>query len=109
MIFSSKTQEKSVSGGLVSPIILENVCHSDQDVSIAGPSSAKSPRIENNFLESLRASLKEQINSEVKNLRVEIQREMLRLLKPKTGENVRENADEQLEKNEEFLHSYKIC
>ena len=87
----------SVSEGLVSPIILENVCHSDQDVNIAGPSSAKSPRSENSFLENLKASLKEEITSEIKILLVESQKEMLRLLKPKTGENVRGNADEEPE------------
>ena len=65
---------KSVSEGVVSPIILENVCHSVQDAGIAGPSSAKSPRIENRLLESLRSSLKEEITSEFKNLLVESQK-----------------------------------
>ena len=88
---------ESVSEGLVSPIILENVCHSDQDASIAVPSSEKSPRIENNFLENLRASLKEEITSEIKNHLVESLKEMFRLLKPKTGENARKIADEELE------------
>ena len=45
---------ESVSEGLVSPIVLENVCQLDQDASIAGPSSAKSPMVENSFLENLR-------------------------------------------------------
>ena len=75
-----------VSEGLVSPISIENVCHRNQDVSIAGPSRPKSPRIENSLLESFRASLKEEITSEIKHLLVESQREMLKLLKPKTGE-----------------------
>ena len=65
----------------------------NQDVSIAEPSRPKSPRIENGFLESLGASLKEEITSEIKSLFVESQREMLKLLKPKTGENVRENIE----------------
>ena len=88
---------ESVSEGLVSPIISENVCHSEQDAGIAGPSSAKSPRIENSLLESLRASLKEEIPSEIKNLLVESQKERLKLLKPETGENVRENLGEEPE------------
>ena len=83
-----------VSEGLVSPILVQNNCHLDQDASIAGPSRPKSPRIENSFLESLRSSLKEEIPSEIKSLLVESQREMLKLLKPKAGENVRENIEE---------------
>ena len=86
-----------VSEGLGSPILVENVCHLDQDASIAGPSRPKSPRIENSFLESLRASSKEEITSENKSLLVESQREMLKLLKSKTGENVREKIEEETE------------
>ena len=56
---------------------------------MAGPFRPKSPRIEGSLLENLRASLKEEITSENKNLLVESQREMLRLLKPETRENVR--------------------
>ena len=44
---------KSVREGLVSPVVVENVCHLGQDAIIAGPCSAKSPRIENSFLENL--------------------------------------------------------
>ena len=82
---------------LVSPIVLENVCQPEQDVCIASPSIAKSPRVENSFLESLRASLKEEITSEIKSLLIESQKELLRLLRTKTGENVRENFDEEQE------------
>ena len=74
-----------------------NVCHLNQDVSIAGPSRPKSPRIENSFIESLRPSLKEEKTSEIKRLLVESQREMMKLLKPKTGENVREKIEEETE------------
>ena len=70
---------ESVSEGFVSPVVVENSCPLDQDVSIAGLSKPKSPKIEGSFLESLRASLKEEITSEIKNLLVESQREMLRL------------------------------
>ena len=45
----------------------------------------------------MRASLKEEVTSEIKSLLVESQREMLKLLKPKTGENVRENIEEETE------------
>ena len=45
----------------------------------------------------MRAPLKEEISSELKNLLAESQREFLKLLKPKTGENVRENAEEEPE------------
>ena len=85
---------KSVSEGFVSPIVVENPCLLDQDVSVAGPSKPKSPRIEGSFLENLRASLKEEITSEIKNLLVESQREVLKLLKPETRENMRENTED---------------
>ena len=79
---------ESVSEGFVSPIVVENSCLPNQDVSVAGPSKPKSPWIEGSFLESLRASLKEEITSEIKNLLIESQKEMLKLLKPETRENV---------------------
>ena len=89
--------DRNVSEGFVSPIIAENSCSSNQDVEVAGPSRPKSPRIENSFLENLRASLKEEITSEIKNLLIESQKEMLELLKPKTRENIRDNFDEETE------------
>ena len=64
---------ENVSGGF-SRIVVENTCFSAQDVSTAGPSKPKSPRIENSLLESLRASLKEEITSEIKNLLIEFQK-----------------------------------
>ena len=64
---------ESVSEGFVSPIVVDNSCPLEQDVSVACPSRPKSPRIENSFLESLRASLKEEITSEIKNLLIESQ------------------------------------
>ena len=76
---------------------MENSCPLDRDVSIAGPSKPKSPRIENSLLESLRASLKEEITSEIKHFLIESQKEMLKLLKPETRENVRENVEEEME------------
>ena len=64
---------------------------------MAGPSRPKYPRIEGSLLEDLRASLKEEIISEIKNLLVESQREMLRILKPETRENVRKNNEKETE------------
>ena len=64
---------ESVSEGVVSPIVVENPCFSDQDVSIAGPSKPKSPRIENSFSENLRDSLKEEKTSEIRSLLIESQ------------------------------------
>ena len=84
-----------MSEGLVSQKVVENVCNLGQDASIAGPSSAKSPRIENSFLENLRASLKEEKTSEIKKFLVYSLRDMLKLLKHKTGENVREKVEEE--------------
>ena len=83
---------ENVSEGFVSPVIVENSCHLDQEVDVTGPSKPKSPRIESSFLESLRTSLKEEITSEIKNLLVESQKEMLRLFKAETRDNVRESA-----------------
>ena len=64
---------------------------------MAGPSRPNSPRIENSLKERLRASLKEEITSEIKNLLIESQKEMLKLLKPETRENARGNFDEETE------------
>ena len=100
---------ESVSEGFVSPIVVDNSCPLEQDVSVVGPSRPKSPRIENSLLEGLRASLKEEITSEIKYLLIESQKEMLKLLRPETRENARENTEQEKgsrKRNEEFLHSY---
>ena len=88
---------ENVSEGFVSPVIIGNSCSSEQDVGVAGPSNPKSPRVENSLLENLRVSLKEEITSEIKNLLIESQKEMLKLLKPTTRENVRESVAEEIE------------
>ena len=88
---------ENVNESLASPIVVENHCFPDQDLNIAGPSRPKSLRVENSLLESLRASLKEEITSEIKSLLIESQKEMLKLLKPRTGENMRENTEEEME------------
>ena len=89
--------DRNVSEGFVSPIVMGNPWSSNQDVEVAGPSRPKSPRIENSLLENLRASLKEEITSEIKNLLIESQKEILELLKPKTREDIRDNFDEETE------------
>ena len=88
---------ENVSEGFISPVEIRNPCLPNQDVDDAGPSEPKSSRVENSFLESLRTSLKEEITSEIKNLLIESQREMLKLLKPETRGNVRENVEEEIE------------
>ena len=89
--------DKDVSEGFISPIVVENPCSSNQDVDVSGPPRPKSPRIENSFLESLRASLKDEITSEIKALLAESQREMLKLLKPETRGSSKENTEEEVE------------
>ena len=88
---------ENVSESLISPIGVGNPCSLNQDDEVAGPSRPKSPRIENSLFESLRTSLKEEITSEIKNLLVESQKEMLKLLKPETRGNIRENTEEEVE------------
>ena len=64
---------------------------------MTAPSRAKYPRVENSSLEGLRASLKEEITSEVQNLFAESQRELLQMLKTKTSEYVDEEEETILE------------
>ena len=92
-----QSTSENVSEGLISPIVVGNSCPLNQDDEVAGPSNPKSPRIENSLLESLRASLKEEITSEIKNLLIESQKEMLKLLKPETRGNARENIEGEIE------------
>ena len=85
---SQQDSTESLSEGFVStPIIMKYLCSL----------KSKSHRIENSLLESLRASLKDEITSDIKSLLVEYQKKMLKLLKPKTGENTRENIEEETE------------
>ena len=92
-----QSTNENVSEGLISPIVVGNLRSLYQDDEVAGPSRPKSPRVENSLLESLRVSLKEEITSEIKNLLAESQREMLKLLKPETRGNIRENTVEEVE------------
>ena len=86
-----------VSETVSSPILVKNVESSNQDVLIAVHSSAKPPRIKISVLEGLRASLKGEITSEIRSLIAESQKELLKLLKSKSSESVREQEDNSLE------------
>ena len=94
---TQREADDNVSEGFVSPINTENSHPLDQNVELAGPSRPKSPRVENSFLESIRSSLKEEITSEIKTLLLESQKEMLKLLRPETRENIRDHVSEELE------------
>ena len=96
---------ENVSEGFVSPVLAENACSLDQDVVIAGPPKPKSPRVENSVLESLRVSLKEEITSEIKSLLMESQREMLKLLRSETEENVRNSTTDETENETRSFHT----
>ena len=97
--------DRNVSEGFVSPVGAENHRSPIQDVEVAGPSRSKSPRIEKSSLENLRASLKEEITSEIKTLLIESQKEMLKLLKPEIRENTRNNIDEEMENETRSFHT----
>ena len=95
-----KNQQRSskvVSEIVSSPVLTENVDPKEQGVKVAGPSEDKSARIENSILENLRESLKEEITSEIKSLLLESQREMVKILKPETNKNVKEQEGNVLE------------
>ena len=102
---TQRDAEDIVSEGFISPVNIENSRSSNQNIDVAGPSRPKSPRIENSSLESLRASLKEEITSEIKNLLLESQREMLKLLRSETGENVRNNTIDETENETRSFHT----
>ena len=53
----------------------------------------------------MRASLKEEITSEIKNLLLESQREMLKFLRSETGENVRNNTADETENETRSFHA----
>ena len=82
---------------ITSPVLEENADLGDQEVVVAGTSSAKFPKIENRVLKALRAPLKEKTTSEIRGLLVESQSKRLKLLKPKTNENVIEQDENTLE------------
>ena len=102
---TQREADDNVSEGFVLPINMENSCLLDQNVDIAGPSRPKSPRVENSFLESIRSSLKEEITSEIRALLLESQKEMLKLLRSETKENVRDQASEELENGTRNLYT----
>ena len=87
----------SVRENLTSPILVGFKCSDEQDVEVSGPSSAKSPKVEDSVLESLRAFLKKDITSEIKGLLLKSQKGLLKLLKPKTGESTKEEVENAFE------------
>ena len=100
-----QSTSENVSEGLISPVAVGNPCSLNQDDEVAGPSRPKSPRIENSLFESLRTSLKEEITSEFKNLLIESQKEMLKLLKPETRGIIRENTEEEVEEETRIFYT----
>ena len=90
---SIQERNEHVGESIVSPIVTEIDGSVDQDVLAAGPPRSIIPRIENKSLESLSASLMEERTSEIKNLLAESQRELLKLLKPKTVESINEEEE----------------
>ena len=101
---TQREAEDNVSEGFISPINMDNSRSSNQDTDVAGPSRPKSPRVENSSLESLRASLKEEITSEIKNL-LESQREMVKFLRSETGENARNSTVDETEHETRSFHT----
>ena len=53
----------------------------------------------------MRVSLREEITSEIKSLLVESQKELLKLLKPETRSNIRENSEEEVEEETRSLYT----
>ena len=94
---AQREADDNVSEGIISPINVVNPRSLDQDIDDAGPSRLKSPIVENSVLEGLRASLSKEITSEIKTLLLESQRDLLKLLKPETRENIRDSSVEETE------------
>ena len=88
----------TVSECLVSPVSIPNEELDDHDRAVKNG-------IENSTLESLRTSLKEEITWEIKGLSLESQRELLKLLKSKTGENVNNECNETIEEDSKSFYT----
>ena len=101
---TQREAEDNVSEGFISQINIKNSRSSNQDTDVAGPPRPKSPRVKNSFLESFRASLKEEITSEIENLLLESQREM-KLLRSETGDNVRNSKVDETENETRSFHT----
>ena len=74
-------------------ILVAKVNLGETGVMVAGPSNAKSHRVEDSILERLRTSLKEEITSEVKRLILELLKGQMKLLKSKSGGNECEESE----------------
>ena len=96
---NSQDNPENVSEMIIPTTLQVSTDLNQQDILIAGTSSAKSPRIENSVLEELRASLKDKISSERKVLLAESHKKLLKMLKHKPNESIR-YKDENLPENE---------
>ena len=94
----------NTSEDLVSPVLVVNEELNEQEVVIAGPFRAMSPRMENSF-GNLRASSKEEITSEIKGLLIESRNKLLKVLKPKIGESTREKNEDTTEEDSGSFYS----
>ena len=87
---------------------IENVDLGETNVKVAGASRAKSSRVENRALERPRTSLKKEVTSEIKDLLLEYQNELLKILKPKTGvTSDKENKLVPEQNSQKILYSYQ--
>ena len=85
---------------LVFSLLSENVVREEQEVMVA-----KSPGIEYSVLESLRATLKEEITSQIRGVLIESQNELLKMLKPiSKGNETKENEQNQEKELEVPIH-----
>ena len=84
---------KNVSERVGSAILVENANLGEQDDKVADLSNAKSLRIDKSIPENLRTYLKAEITSELKGLILELEKELLKLLKPKSGGNESEENE----------------
>ena len=102
---NSQDNPENVSEVIIPTSVQVNTDLNEQDILIAGPSSAKSPRIENSALEELRASLKDEITSEIKGLLAESHKDLLKLLKHKSNESIRSQDENHPENESREFHT----
>ena len=91
---------------IVSPVLEENVDLGEEpDFLVVGPSRTKSHMMENSTLESESFFKKKEITSEIKGMLIQSQKEVLKLLKPKTRENENEETEATSEVNPRNFHT----
>ena len=82
-----------VSSIIVSTVLVEDVDLGEQDIMLECACRPKSPRVERTELEKARASLKEEMTSELNGLLVESRKELLKVLKTRNGGNTTKNLE----------------